>query len=251
MENVLEGAGIRPPELGTIPRELRSFRFDLLHLYEYFGNHSFPEALSRHHILRVLEVGTGRDVRAMEDLARLGYFQPNNLITADPRYGEEFDYGNIGGRRLNAATPDPLPKGYTLLPVSVGSIRDQIAEKQLAPFDVVMSKGLVSVGNLVPNDLSAHDILSYAIAEAKTLAGHMKECLNPHNPDALIMISAKHPGSMVPLPGAVIDSLGLTVVYALPTEAGGGAYGYMRHFRKAGFFLPDEVPQELMICKRK
>ncbi len=236
MDFSTEGPGIRPPPLDNVPEELRRYRFDLLHLYTYLGRRKFADGLSENGIRRVLETGTGLDYEAINELVALNYFKPGDLVTADPEYTH---------------LPIREQVGYALIPKAVEEIRSQITAYKLVPFDLVMSKGLISICNLVKANESLNDVIGPAVK----LLSEMKQCLNPANPKALIMISAKHPGSLVPLPEGELERLGLRIVYYLESieesvnESKG--LGYMFRLKKAGIYSQKETPKELLICTRK
>lgn len=228
-------------------------REDLESLREYLEQTTsaagLAEGLVQAGIRRVMEVGIdgGREYYAIKNLIALQtksgapLFNPRDLWAIDPVLMQE-DY--LHYLDVLRGFVDRFSRGR----IKVEVMAEQIEKGDIPPFDLVFAKGVVTIGNLFDGSQPIEEWRK----EGSNIIRAMQACLTPNNPNAMLLISTKYMGSLLPYCRQDFDNLGLEVVHFEPTN-GEQADVLLNLFQQIGIFPtdPDQPFFRSVICKRK
>jgi hypothetical protein len=208
----------------------------------------FAKALGRAKIERVLEVGIGRGMQSDSvfvdrflDLRRDNrefYFLERSVWACDPRI-------------LPEASPD-VRESYVFSPshrrlvrvrAEVAVVAEKVQAGEVEPFDAVISRGVISLGGL--GILGAvHDSVDAALRIVEQKA----DCLDPKNPNALIIASARSEGSILLTPASELSQLGLEVIVCEEADASPGSIG--NTFKRLSAFRSSRLFNKVALRRR-
>ena len=227
--------------LAERPRDY--LRRDLGALVDYSGQPSLRAAFLSLGIRRVLEVGTGLEFEAIQQLAGLQtseeepFFKPEDLWAVDPEIWTD-------ERLACLQRVKPFFKRFSRGSALAQEVARQIKEG-CPPFDLVFSKGVASIGGLLRGDETIEQTRENGLA----IIAAMGECLNPANPHALLLACTKS-DSILPFCQGDLEDLGLAIVYAEEVQ-GQTAKDWIEVLQRAKIFPPSgETFSNLVICKR-
>lgn len=229
--------GAPEPRTGYLRGDLRALNF-------HFGQ-PLVDGLLRHNVKRVLEVGVGGDFEAMKQLSYQSHdgnplFARDDIWAIDPDIQSEEFLRHLS--RLNGY----LDK-FTRERVDIETFAARIGAGELSPFDFVFSKGVVSYGSSVLGNGSSREGREIGMR----LIASMRDCLNPTNPDAGLMLSTQHYEEFLPFCTRDFEDLGLEVIYSETTDDPLSLHA-VSNYQGNGIFRdhPDGVANNLIISKR-
>lgn len=229
--------GSPEPRTGYLRGDLRSLDF-------YFGQ-PMADGFLRRNVRRVLEVGIGEDYEAVKQLSyqsRDGnpLFARDDLWAIDPRLRDEDFLRHVSKLR------GYLDK-FTREGTDIETFASKIQAGEIPPFDFIFSKGLVSYGSEVLGDGSTAERRGNGLR----LVASMRDCLNPANTDAMLMIGTQHYEELLPYCVKDFEELGLGVVYSETTDDFLSVH-VASDYRENGVFRdhPEGVAYNLVICKK-
>lgn len=229
--------GSPEPSTGYLRGDLRAFDFHF--------KQSLADGFSSRNIQRVLEVGVGEDFEAIKQLSYQSadgkpLFDRENLWAIDPSLRDDSHLAH-------------LTKLYGYLSkfrrerTGVETFAPRVLSGEIAPFDFVFSKGVVSYGS---------DVLGHGSTEEREeiglgLIAAMRDCLNPDNPEALLMLATQHYEEFLPFCARDYEDIGLGMVYSETTDDPISLRA-AQIYRENGTFRdhPEGVAYNLVICKR-
>lgn len=188
-------------------------RHDLEGLLSYFHTSTLVEGLRANGIRRILEVGTMSDFEALRQVLSLKYngsqlfSSPDDVWAVDPQIEDdnELKYGldanNIFGQ-------------FSVAREKVGDFKKRVGNGT-SPFDLVFCRGTIGGES------------------QKHVLQDMTACLNPQNPNALVMVSGIDTDRDLPYTKEELTSYGLNLVYSQPNLS-----------------YHAEYPYSLIICKK-
>ncbi len=194
--------------------------FDELQLLQtYFTSQGFPlglaENLHRLGITRSLEVGTGwqQSVASLQ-LAALAHegvplIEPGGAWIVEP--DELSARAHVYRRIFNSTEYERL----RYAPQLIEDFSKRVGRGDMLPFALVISKGVVSTGQLGPlaDPVKMHDAIS-------SIFGAMRDCLPPNDQAGIIVATSVLSNELIPLGTKQLKQLGLRVEYC---EYGGDA----------------------------
>lgn len=225
-------------------------REDLEILRQYLQETTDAEGLAvgltRAGLKRVMEVGTYLDFEAIKELCALQIgertlFRKEDIWAIDPNLWSDNELRFIS--RLDGFM-DRFSRNQCRTEIIMANVQQGL----LLPFDLVFAKGVASIGYLTGLDNEIEEWTE----DGREIIRSMRDCLNPENPNALLMISTKYNDKVIPYCRQDLDKLGLETVYHEPAN-GRDAEQWIRIFKEFGHFPndPDESFSRSVICKRK
>lgn len=182
-------------------------------LGEYWRTSNLAEGLQSRNINRVMEFGTGTNLGNIISLMRLEV-SGKSVLTPDPDNVLVVDPSLPADEQLTSLLPANLDINWIPhLRCNVQTIRDQIQEGTREPFDLIVGRGVVSVGNL--GDGTG---IREVILKAREIIESIRDCLNPANPEACAVIAARSTDSILAISGKDMEELGLEIAYSLKAE---------------------------------
>lgn len=223
----------RVEEMGLTP--------ELLHLQDYLQKPTLAEGLVAAGIKRAVDVGTAKNFEAVKNLALLR-FQDQNAFTPEDVWA--VDPAIYPDRMLR----DRLPKYghlFRRLPLSAQDLQARVASGEVAPFDLVLSKGVISTGWNHDGEMEEEYTRRLEIARA------LRGCLNPQNPNSVLVLSGIEQDEMLPISDRDLDQLGLDLVYS--SKAPEEDTSWAHSFQVFGLFPPRPYNNfyNLVICKSR
>lgn len=190
-------------------------------LLEYLQTPTLEEGLTVINARRAIDVGVGADLVTVMRLARLRW-QNRPLFTPDSLWAID--------RRL--CRNPAINQGFTLAQISAEEMRDRVEREEIPPFDLVLSRGVVSVGFLPFEDPKR------GYQEGLQILGALRGCLNPANPDALLVISDVSKEYILPFVDRDLEPLGLEVVFSKPPLPDSTDQIWIGIFQRSQLFPP-------------
>jgi len=229
--------GSPEPSTGYLRGDLRSLA---LHFKE-----PLVDGLLHNNVQRVLEVGVGGNFEAMKQLSYQSqegkpFFASHDIWAIDPDiHSEEF-------LRYLPKLSDYLHR-FTRSEIDLEALAGTIKCGYIPPFDLIFSKGVVSHGSYV----LGHGSVEERRAIGMGLIGSMRDCLNPINTDALLMVCAMHYDECLQYCKTDFEDLGLMVVHS-ETTTDPISVNSVSALQEKGIFRGDleGVPYNLVICKK-
>lgn len=223
----------RVEEMGLTP--------ELLHLQDHLQKPTLEEGLAAAPVRRAVDVGTASNFETVKHLARL-QFQGRSVFTPDDVWA--VDPGMWSDRRLQ----DRLPRYghlFRRLPLSAQDLQARVSAGEVAPFDLILSKGVISTGWNYGGEMEEEYTRRLEIARA------LKGCLNPQNPNSMLVLSGIEHDEMIPLSDRDLDQLGLDLVYSNKAPKEDSIWAH--NFQSAGLFPPPPYNNfyNLIICRNK
>lgn len=226
----------KPPKEALHPKILTA-RADLQQLFLALGGTPqtpLAEVLANAGIQRAIEFGSGRDMRAAQTLTQEGI----EMILSDPTYLANPPSSLAGIDRSKLMT----------LPYTIKQVAEMIKQATLEQADLVLSKGLVSIGELVDSKGDLEDWFKKGLSYAE----QMKRCLSA-NPRSLISVAAKHGGSILMLFDNNIEALDLSIVRAVPINSAINSTGaqFVERMVRTNLISADTKAYEYLALNRK
>lgn len=221
---------------------------ELLHLKKYLQRPTLEEGLIAAGVQRAVDVGTASNFETAKHLAKSQFqgqsvFTPENVWAIDPRLASD--------RFLQ----DRLPKYghlFRRLPLSAQDLQTRIVSAEIAPFDLVLSKGVISTGwNLGSEEIGSEYSIGAEYSNRLEVARALKGCLNPQNPNSLLVLSSIDQDEMLPINDRDLDQLGLELVYNSKAPKEDSVWA--GNFQRSGLFPPPPYNNfyNLIICRNK
>ena len=160
---------------------------------------SFQDILMRNAVKRICEVGTGFEQDDIANLAKFGLFRPDQLLSVDPVYRNEY---------ISVSQAARGPRDFMLLSMSARELAYTIENERIESFDIVFSRGLVSVGNMVDNK----DPLEWYL-RSDSLVIDLARCLNRENTLSTLMFTARASGELLMVRQTALAQAGLAVIH--------------------------------------
>lgn len=189
-------------------------------------------------------MGTGLEFEAIQQLAGLQtpkgspFLRPEDLWAVDPEIWADKKLACL--QRVK-----PFFERFSRGNALAQEVARQI-EGGYPPFDLVFSKGVVSIGGLLRGDETIEQTRESGLA----IIAAMGECLNPANPNALLMVCTKHIDTVLPYCRQDFEDLGFSVVYDERAN-GAPACNWITYLQGARIFPSSgETFFNLVICKR-
>lgn len=250
MELFGEGLGPVPPIEGHEGKQ-GALRRDLELLRLHLGGKPLVEGLLPHGIHRVVEVGVGvgtkEDLTGILQLAGLTlnsrpYFAKDDLLAIDP------DFFFINQSKYLGEVAFWIDR-FTREQMSVETLAELIRRGEQKPFDLVFSKGAVSIGGAVYNLPNEVVDVDKAREFALGIIPAMRDCLSL-NPQALLMICTKYGDTFLPFDRTDLLNLGLKPV-KFKTAEGSSVDTYKLSLRSRGLDPGSFDFYNIVICQRE
>lgn len=214
---------------------------ELLHLQDYLQKPTLGEGLVAASVRRAVDVGTANNFETVKHLARLQFqgqsvFTPEDVWAIDPVMFPD------------SILRDRLPKYghlFRRLPLSAQDLQARVASGEVAPFDLVLSKGVISTGWNFSGEVREEYAARLEVARA------LKGCLNPQNPNSLLVLSGIDHDEMLPISDRDLDQLGLDLVYSNQAPKADRSWGST--FQGLELFPPPPYNNfdNLIICQNR
>ncbi len=237
---------VRPEQKKGLPLWLRN---DLGLLTEYLGKESLAEGLVTHDCRRILEVGVGNIEEGYDAIMQLLQLEhngkpivanPDNLLAVDP----EID----GEETLEYITKlQPFLNRFKRRKTSVEAVAKDVGELAVPAFDLVIARGVASIGNLLGVNSDIRQVRSNGLM----IIDAMKSCLHNNSQKGFLLISTKNFDTVLPFWRGDFEKLGMQIVVYEEAD-GNRAEAWIETMQNMGIFPKSkEIFYRTTICKRK
>lgn len=211
---------------------------ELRHLQRYLGRPSLSESLVAANIRRAVDVGVGADCEQVKHLASQTHdgnpvFAPLSIWAVDIKLLDN------ARRNLRGWEDRIVAQG-----LSAQDLKEKVASGDVLPFDLIVSKGVLSV--LLGNKIAE------AYERSREVLQALQGCLNPQNPNAMLLLSNIGNEELVLASEPDFNNAGLQLVYGnkVPSDSA-MHHGWGGILQRGDYFPPEPYDgfYDLAICK--